>query len=161
LESDIVIPFMLYQDLIPWLKKYKEKLKGKVLIDIHIPFNDTIDDLITDYNTSASEEIQKLLPNTRVIGALKNLFLNAYGKSIENVDHVYVAGDDGEAKKIFIEIFQRLPFRIIDAGHLKNNRTIERMILIIVNEKFGMNGIKKDHDINNSSYLGGFKSCVC
>jgi predicted dinucleotide-binding enzyme len=75
LECDIVIPFMLYQDLIPWLKQHQNKLRGKILVDIHIPFNDTFDDLITDYTTSASEEIQKLLPELGWLGHLRICFL--------------------------------------------------------------------------------------
>ncbi|MDO1450254.1 hypothetical protein Q0590_28495 [Rhodocytophaga aerolata] len=43
---------------------------------------------------------------------------------------VYVTANDEEARKKVIELLQPLPFRVLDAGLLKNNRTLERMTLL-------------------------------
>jgi predicted dinucleotide-binding enzyme len=43
---------------------------------------------------------------------------------------VFVTSQDEAARKSIIELLKPLPFRILDAGLLKNSRTIERMTLL-------------------------------
>ena len=48
----------------------------------------------------------------------------------DTLSDVFVVGDDAGAKQTFFELSQGTPFRYIDAGNLKNARTIERMTLL-------------------------------
>ena len=41
-----------------------------------------------------------------------------------------VTSNDEEAREKVISLLKPLPFRVLDAGILKNNRTIERMTLL-------------------------------
>jgi hypothetical protein len=43
---------------------------------------------------------------------------------------VFVVSNHAAAKKTFLELVRETPFRYIDAGNLKNARTIERMTLL-------------------------------
>jgi predicted dinucleotide-binding enzyme len=131
LRTDIIIPTLWHHDQITWLKEHEEQLRGKIVINITNPFNATFDDFTLDYNTSSAEELQKLVPSVRMVGAFKNTFWEVFEKPAfqGNYSDVYVTSDDEEAKQIVMEMLQGIPFRIMDGGALKNNRTIERMTL--------------------------------
>ena len=49
-------------------------MRAKLLIDITNPFNDDYSDFILPWNTSGAEQIQALLPETRIVGAFKNVW---------------------------------------------------------------------------------------
>jgi 8-hydroxy-5-deazaflavin:NADPH oxidoreductase len=131
LEADVIFHTLWFRDLIPWAEKYKETLKGKILVDIVNPFTDSFDDFLLDWGTSAAEELQRIIPQTKVVGAFKNTF----AKVFDNPEHegiqsdVYVTSNDETAKTTVIHLLKGIPFRVLDAGLLKNNRTIERMTL--------------------------------
>lgn len=131
-NADIVIHTLWYKDALQWVQQNKEKLTGKILVDITNPFNENFDDFITPYDTSSAEEIQKLIPGTRVAGAFKN----TYWVVFDNPEYggiksdIYVTADDDASRNTIIELLKPLPFRVFDAGRLANNRTIERMTLL-------------------------------
>lgn len=131
-DSDIVIHTLWFNDILPWVLQHKEQLKRKILVDICNPFNENYDDFVTPYNTSASEEIQKLIPETNVAGAFKNTYWIVF----DNPEYggiksdIYVTANDEPTRKTIIDLLNPLPFRVFDAGSLKNNRTIERMTLL-------------------------------
>lgn len=131
-NAEYILHTLWYKDVLDWVQEHKAALKGKTLIDITNPFNDDFDDFVTPYDTSSAEEIQKLIPETSVAGAFKN----TYWVVFENPEYggiksdVYVTADNEQVRKKIIDLLQPLPFRIFDAGKLKNNRTIERMTLL-------------------------------
>ncbi|WP_201008834.1 NADPH-dependent F420 reductase [Paenibacillus glycanilyticus] len=131
LRADIIIHAFWFRDLIPFVQKHAQQLSGKILVDIVNPFTEDFSDFITEWGTSAAEEIQKIIPSTKVVGAFKNTFFKVF----ENPEHqgltsdIYVTSDHDEAKNSVIDLLQGVPFRIMDAGKLMNNRTIERMTL--------------------------------
>jgi predicted dinucleotide-binding enzyme len=131
LEADIVLPALWHQDQLAWLPQHRERLQGKIVINITNPFNATFDDFTTDYNTSSAEELQKLVPEVRMVGAFKNTFWEVFKNPVCHglPSDVYVTGDDTEAKQTVMNLLKPLPFRILDGGGLKSNRTIERMAL--------------------------------
>lgn len=131
-DTDVIIHTLWYTDILAFVSKYKQQLKNKILIDIANPFNENFDDFVIDYNTSAAEEIQYLIPETIVVGAFKNtywvVFDNPEFGGIKS--DVYVTSNDENARIKVIDLLKATPFRIFDAGKLKNNRTIERMTLL-------------------------------
>lgn len=131
LEADIMIHAMWYRDLIPWAQENKEKLAGKLLVDIVNPFTEDFSGFTTDWGTSAAEELQKILPQTRIVGAFKNTFFKVFEAPRHEgaLSDVYVTGDDEPAKETVMRALAGIPFRVLDGGRLINNRTIERMTL--------------------------------
>ncbi|QMU28643.1 NADPH-dependent F420 reductase [Adhaeribacter radiodurans] len=132
LQADVIIPTLWFKDLLPWAEKYKELLKGKIVIDIVNPFNDNFDDFTTPYNTSAAEELQKVIPDSTVVGAFKNTYWVVFDNPVLQglKSDIYVTADDENARQQIKDLLKPLPFRVLDAGLLKNNRTIERMTLL-------------------------------
>ncbi|UXI68806.1 NADPH-dependent F420 reductase [Tahibacter amnicola] len=131
--APIVIPAAFVRDgLFDLLETLRPALEGKLLIDISNPFNATYDDFLFDWNTSSAEEIQKRFPRTRVVGAFKNVWWEVFDtpQFDGQVSDVFVVGDDEAARAHVIALGQGTPFRYIDAGALKNARTVERMTLL-------------------------------
>lgn len=131
-NTDIIIHTLWYTDVLAFVSKYKAQLKNKILVDISNPFNEDFDDFVIGYDTSSAEEIQNLIPETNVVGAFKNtywvVFDNPEFGGIKS--DVYVTSNDEKARLKVISLLKPTPFRIFDAGKLKNNRTIERMTLL-------------------------------
>ncbi len=132
LKADIIIPTLWFNDLLPWLEENKEELKGKIIIDITNPFNATFDDFTTPYDISSAEEVQKIVPQSTVVGAFKNTYFVVFDQPLLQglKSDLYVTSDNKQALDSVIEILKPLPFRVLNAGPLKNNRTIERMTLL-------------------------------
>jgi len=128
----IIIPTLWFADIRPWIVLNKELLTGKILIDITNPFNDQYDDFTINHDTSSAEEIQKLIPETRVVGAFKNTYWVVFDQPILQglKSDVYVTSNNEEALQTVMTLLMPLPFRILKAGKLKNSRTIERMTLL-------------------------------
>jgi predicted dinucleotide-binding enzyme len=107
-------------------------LRGKLIIDITNPFNHDYSDFILPWDTSGAEKLQALLPESRVVGAFKNVWWEVFDapRFGDTLSDVFVVGDDAGAKQTFFELTQGTPFRYIDAGNLKNARTVERMTLL-------------------------------
>lgn len=131
LQADIIVHTLWFRDVIPWAQQYKEQLKGKILIDISNPFNEDFSNFVLDWGRSAAEELQRIIPETRVVGAFKNTFFKVLEEPIHNglESDVYVTSNDEGAKKVVLDLFSSLPFRFFDGGKLDNNRVIERMTL--------------------------------
>lgn len=132
LKADIIIPTLWFEYLLPWLGENKEQLKGKIIIDITNPFNAAFDDFTTAYDTSSAEEVQKIVPQSAVVGAFKNTYFVVFDQPLLQglKSDLYVTSDDEQALDRIIEVLKPLPFRVLNAGSLKNNRTIERMTLL-------------------------------
>lgn len=131
LQADVIVHSFWYRDLLPWAQEHAGELAGKILIDIANPFTEDFQDFTTALGTSAAEELQKLLPATRVVGAFKNTFFKVLEEPVHQglQSDIYVTGDDEEAKRTVMRLLESVPFRVLDGGRLSNNRTIERMTL--------------------------------
>jgi 8-hydroxy-5-deazaflavin:NADPH oxidoreductase len=131
LEADIIFHSFWFRDLLPFVKENKEELAGKILVDIVNPFTEDFSDFTTEWGTSAAEELQRTFPDTKVVGAFKNTFFEVFNQPIHEgmKSDVYVTSDEEEARDTIVKLLEPLPFRILDGGLLKNNRTIERMTL--------------------------------
>jgi predicted dinucleotide-binding enzyme len=132
-SAPVVLPAMFIRDgLLDQLEPLRAALAGKILIDITNPFNDDYSDFILPWDTSGAEQIQARFPEARVVGAFKNVWWEVFDapKFGDTLSDVFVVSNHAAAKKTFLELVRETPFRYIDAGNLKNARTIERMTLL-------------------------------
>lgn len=133
-DAPVVLPSMFLRDgMLDTLEPLRARLEGKLFIDITNPFNDRYDDFILPWNTSGSEELQKRFPQTRIVGAFKNVWFEVFDRPNfgNELSDVYVVSDDDTAKAQFLSLVRGSPFRYIDAGKLHNARFVERMTLFI------------------------------
>jgi len=131
--ANVVLPAIFLRDgLLETLQPYAASFKGKLFIDISNPFNADYTDFILPWDTSSAEEVQRSFPQARVIGAFKNVWWEVFDapKFAELVSDVYVVADDDLSKREFLALVEGMPFRFVDAGKLRNARTVERMTLL-------------------------------
>lgn len=133
MAAPAVLPAVFIRDgLLDLLDRYCRGLTNTLLIDISNPFNEDYSDFITPWDTSGAEQIQKRIPQARVVGAFKNVFWGVFDSPHfgEEVSDVLVTGDDEQAKQEFFTLSAGTPFRYLDAGPLENSRTVERLTMI-------------------------------
>jgi predicted dinucleotide-binding enzyme len=132
-DAPTILPAMFIRDgLFDQLEALRPVVRGKLLVDITNPFNNDYSDFILPWDTSGAEQIQARVPQACVVGAFKNVWWEVFDAPQfgDTLSDVFVVSDDAGAKQTFFELVQGTPFRYIDAGNLKNARTIERMTLL-------------------------------
>ena len=131
--AQAILPAIFLRDeLVPHLASVRHQLTGKLLIDIGNPFNEDYSDFLTPWNGSGAELLQGHLPEARIVGAFKNVFAEVFDRPMFDgtPSDVLVTGDDEEAKRQFLALTEGTPFRYLDAGPLRNSRTVERLTLL-------------------------------
>ncbi len=111
---------------------------GKVVIDVTNPVKADFSGLSVGFDTSAAEEIQKLLPNATVVKAFNTVFAQVYQQGLQFGEHkaqAFVAGDDDAAKQKVLSLANEAGFEGVDAGALSNARYLEP--LAYMNIHFG------------------------
>jgi len=144
-EADIIIPAVHYKIEKEVAEKIKKVATQKVVISISNPLNEKYDGLITAPDTSAAEELQKQLPDSKVVKAFNTVFAGDFAQTVidgKQVD-VFVAGNDEEALETVSELVADAGFNPIVAGGLSTSRTLENMtaLLIQLNMKYSYNWI--------------------
>lgn len=106
-------------------------LTGKVVVDASNPLNTTFTDLVT-VGTSSAEDLQRQLPDARVIKAFNTTFASRHSNPTEDDEPLdaFIAGDDAEAKAKVSELASSLGYRPIDAGSLRMARSLEEMAFL-------------------------------
>jgi predicted dinucleotide-binding enzyme len=113
-----------------------ENLRGKILIDTSNPLDRSTDMwTLTVCNTdSLGEQIQRAFPETKVVKTLNTVNANVMvdpAKLLEQT-HVFVSGDDIEAKATVVKILRDWFGwkQIIDLGGIQTARGVEMYVLL-------------------------------
>jgi hypothetical protein len=133
-EADIIIAALPYGAEKDVAEKIKEVANQKIVISIANPLNETYDGLVTPPDSSAAEELQKLLPNARVVKAFNTTFAADFATPVIDGKQVdaFVAGNDKEAVQTAVELVKTAGFNPIVAGDLRVSGTLERMQLLLI-----------------------------
>ena len=144
-EADIIIsavPFSAEEEI---AQKIKEVTNQKIVISIANPLNESYNGLTTEPGTSAAEELQKQLPNSKVIKAFNTTFAADFTAPVINGKQcdAFVAGNDEDALQIVAELVNTAGFNPVIAGELSVSRTLESMQLLLIqlNSKYNYNGL--------------------
>jgi predicted dinucleotide-binding enzyme len=134
----------------------EENLRNKILIDVANPldFSRGMPPRLTiGIDNSLGEEIQTLLPETKVVKALNTvnheLMVNPGKVNAGNID-LFICGNDEAAKitvtELLVKEFGWKRECVLDMGEIKHARSTESMLLFIISltMKYGSfnNGIK-------------------
>ena len=130
-EADIIIlayPSEAEKDI---AEKIREVATGKIVISISNPLNATYSDLVTSSDTSAAEELQKLLPDSKVVKAFNTTFAADFTAPIIDgqISDAFIAANNGNALEVVSDIMAAAGFNPVVAGDLSVSRTLERMLL--------------------------------
>lgn len=148
-EADIIIAAVPYGAEKEIAEKIRQVATGKIVISISNPLNETYTGLVTDGNTSSAEELQKLLPHSKVIKAFNTTFAGDFSQPVidgKTID-AFIAGDDEESLETVSDVVRAAGFNPVKAGALAISRTLENMqsLLIQLNMK------------NNYNWVAGWK----
>jgi 8-hydroxy-5-deazaflavin:NADPH oxidoreductase len=148
-EADIIVlavPFENEKEIAPVIK---EVASQKIVISISNPLNATYNGLVTDPETSAAEELQKLLPHSKVVKAFNTTFAADFTTPVINGTQAdaFIAGNDEDALQIVSDLVATAGFNPIVAGKLSVSRTLENMQLLLI--QLGMK--------YNYNWLAGWK----
>jgi NADPH-dependent F420 reductase len=148
-EADIIIAAVPYSAEEEVAKNIREVANQKIVVSIANPLNETYNGLVTTPGTSAAEELQKKLPNSKVVKAFNTTFAADFTNPVidgKKVD-AFIAGDDEEALQTVSEIVSTAGFNPVIAGDLTVSRTLENMQLLLI--QLGMK--------YNYNWLAGWK----
>ena len=148
-EADIIITAVPYATEKEVAEKIKEVANQKIVISIANPLNETYNGLVTAPDTSAAEELQKLLPNSKVVKAFNTTFAADFSTPVIDGKQVdaFIAGNDEDALQTVSELVSTAGFNPIIAGDLTVSRTLENMQLLLI--QLGMK--------YNYNWLAGWK----
>jgi 8-hydroxy-5-deazaflavin:NADPH oxidoreductase len=126
--GDLVVLALYYASIAEAVEQYRDQLGDKVLVEISVPLDwDTMDGFVVPGDSSAAEEVQKLLPSTKVVKAFCTTFartLQTGEKDGVQLD-VPMAGDDEDAKQQVAALVEGGGMRPIDLGPLRRARQLE------------------------------------
>ena len=125
--NEFVMVAMPCVDLLPWTDVFAPMLNGKIVIDLSVP-QTSEDRHIFGWQTSCSEQLQKKLPRSRIVGVKSTGIYRLAGKEPDASSLVYITSDDEAARQRVVELFRSTAYSIVDAGGLEENRAIDRMI---------------------------------
>lgn len=133
-EADIIllaVPFEAENEI---AGKIKEVANQKIVISISNPLNLTYDGLVTAPDTSAAEELQKVLPHSKIVKAFNTTFAADFFTPVINgmQADAFIAGDDEEATQTVAELVSVAGFNPVLAGRLSVSRTLENMQLLLI-----------------------------
>lgn len=148
-EADIIIVATPYASEREVAEKIREVAIGKIVISISNPLNHSFSELVTPPEISAAEELQKLLPASKVVKTFNTTFAANFntptiaGKTAD----AFIAGNNGDAVETVADIVRDAGFNPIIAGDLSVSRTLERMQLMLIQLALK----------NNYNWLAGWK----
>jgi 8-hydroxy-5-deazaflavin:NADPH oxidoreductase len=138
LAGDVVFLAVPYSAAADVVKQHKAQLAGKVVVDLTNPLNATYDGLVTPADSSAAEELAKLVPGARLVKAFNTVFGSTLITGVVAglpVD-ILLAGDDADAKKVVSGLIADGKLRPMDAGPLKRARQLESLALLGITLQF-------------------------
>jgi len=133
-EADIIILAIPYGAEKEIAAQIRDVANQKIVISIANPLNKTYNKMVTAPDTSAAEELQKLLPNSKVIKAFNTIFAADFANPVIDGKQVdsFIAGNDAEALETVTELVNTAGFNAIVAGDLQASRTLEHMMLLLI-----------------------------
>ncbi|WP_138466666.1 NADPH-dependent F420 reductase [Poseidonocella sp. HB161398] len=103
---------------------------GKLVIDLSNPVSADFSGLAVSGDSSAAEEIAKLMPGATVAKAFNTIFAQHYASGLKIGGapiQTFVAADDEGARATVKALAESLGLEPVDAGPLKNARYLEAM----------------------------------
>ncbi len=130
---------------VPWTahgsiaKAAGKAFEGKTVVDVSNILSPSYD-LAIGFTTSGAEELQKLVPQARVVKAFNTVFAETmktghmHGEPLT----IFVAGEDQGAKDTVRKLAEDIGFDSVDAGPLKSARYLEPLGMLNITLGYGL-----------------------
>lgn len=137
----VAIPYLACEQVLPPLGA---ALAGKVVVDATNPLNADWSPLLLGEESSAGEQLARLLPDARIVKAFNTVFadsmvpdrLDRGGKQAT----AFVCGDHPDANRTIADLARQVGFAPVDAGPLRCARYLEAMAHLNIQIAVGMKG---------------------
>jgi NADPH-dependent F420 reductase len=131
ITGDVVVLATPYEAAVDFARRRGGDLGGRVIVDITNPVDfATFDRLVTPPDSSAAQEIRRVLPQgVPVVKAFNTTFagtLVAGSVAGQSLD-VLIAGDEPEAKTKVATLVESSGMRAVDAGPLARSQQLEHL----------------------------------
>jgi len=103
-------------------------LARKILVDVTNPLTPDFMALTIGHTTSAGEQVQAAFPQARVVKAFNTVLAQVLAKAADGAStlpSILIAGNDGEANAVIMELAKEVGFSAFDTGPLTNARYLE------------------------------------
>jgi predicted dinucleotide-binding enzyme len=129
--ADVVVLAVPFSSLDDVARTAGEVLSNKPVVDVTNALGADMT-LALGFTTSGAEELQRKLPNARVVKAFNTVFAQHMdtGRVGDQPLSAFVASDDAEAKRVVLELALGIGFEPVDSGPLKNARLLEPLALL-------------------------------
>lgn len=133
-EADIVILAVPYAAEAAVAEEIRPYVTQKIVISIANPMNDTFDGMVTPADSSAAQELQKLLPDAQVVKAFNTTYAANFAEPViaGKPADAFVAGDDEQAVQTVAELVESMGLHPVVAGGLSVSHTLEHMQLLLI-----------------------------
>ena len=119
-----------------------DNLAGKVVIDTTNPltFGAEGPSLGVGFSDSAGEQVQRILPESRVVKALNivSAFMMLDPNALRETPDMFIAGNDAGAKKEVTTFLEGFGWPVIDLGGIQEARLIEAIAMVWVKYYFSV-----------------------
>jgi predicted dinucleotide-binding enzyme len=124
----LAVPFGAVREVALALKPVAD---GKIVIDVTNALTPDFQ-LAMGFTTSGAEELQKLLPRAHVVKAFNTVFALHMSTGKVNGEQLtaFVASDSEAAREIALGLAKAIGFDSVDAGPLKNSRSLESLAFL-------------------------------
>ncbi len=133
-EADVIILAVPYAVEKRVAERIRSVVNQKVIISISNPLNDHSDGLLTQPGISAGEELQKQLPNAKVVKAFNTVFASDFDQPVIQEQRLdcFIAGDDEDALEVVYDLVKTAGFNPVIAGDLSMSGILESMQLLLI-----------------------------
>lgn len=139
-NSDVVIiavPYLAVKETVE--RVGSSTFDGKTVVDVTNILGKNYEWAI-GFSTSGAEELAKMLPEAKVVKSFNTVFAENMSEGNINGEilNLFVAADDGNAKKFVMKMWSDIGFEPVDAGDLKSARYLEAMGIFLINLGYGL-----------------------
>lgn len=135
-EAEIIVVTLPYAGQADTLMALKDEIGSKIVVSTVVPmqFSPGKVEMLILEDGSAAQEMQRLLPDARIVGAYQNLA----ARKLFDVDHdlegdVIVSSDDKEALREVIWLTEQIPgLRGVNGGPLATSHFVEGITTLLV-----------------------------
>jgi len=113
---------------------------GTIVIDATNPLKADLSGLTVGQTDSAGEQVQRLLPQARVVKAFNTIGFNVMANPAfgDRRALMYIAGNDADAKAKVLDLARAIGFEALDLGDITQSRLLEPLAVVWIRSAYAL-----------------------